>query len=268
MYFFSIFIFLFGLIIGSFLNVVICRLETGEDIVKSRSHCPKCGKVLKWFELFPVLSFCFLGGKCRYCGENISWQYPMVEAVTAFLFLFIFIYAPSELLNYAFFSLGYMLYIICYIFIVCALIIIFVYDLRHYIIPDKIIFPAIGAVILYQILAMGKNLSFMELVPFFLSAFGAAGFFLAVVLATRGKGMGMGDVKLAFLIGLLLGWPNILFALFFAFFSGAMVGIGLIIAGRKKMQSQIPFGPFLVGGTMVILLFGLNICFFLKNLAC
>ena len=229
---FPLFIFLFGLAVGSFLNVIICRLETKESIITGRSHCPKCGAVLKWLDLIPLISFLLQKGKCRYCKGKISLQYPIVELTTGLLFLLIF-----NWLN---------------IVIACFLIIIFVYDLKHYIIPDKIIFPAI-------LLALIFNWSNI------LSAVLASGFFLSLVLISKGKWMGLGDVKLAALMGLILGWPNICLALFLSFLSGAIIGLVLIALGKKTIKSQIPFGPFLSGATILIMLYSVSNLSFVDN---
>ncbi len=243
---FPILIFIFGLAVGSFLNVVICRLGTKEKILLSRSRCPHCGVVLKWYELIPVFSFLIQKGRCCYCHKKISWQYPLVEISTGSLFLLVVlnevIIIQDSLLAFR---------ITFNLIIVCFLIIIFVYDLKHYLIPDRIVFPAIGIALLYSLFFV-PNLLF----SYILSAFGAAGFFLLLFLITRGKGMGLGDVKLAFLMGLILGWPNILLALFLSFLSGAVVGIFLIVLGQKGLKSQIPFGPFLSGTTLIVLLYG------------
>jgi len=239
-------IFIFGLAIGSFLNVVIFRLGTNESILVGRSHCPKCGAILKWYDLIPALSFLIQKGKCRYCEKKISFQYPIVEIITGFLFILILSkFGLDSLITY------YLLLISCF------LIVIFVYDLKNYLILDKIVFPAIIIVLFYQIL-MGNFLN-----PF-LSALLASGFFLSLVLISKGKWMGMGDVKFAILMGLILGWPNILLALFLSFFSGAIIGIVLILFNKKGFKSQIPFGPFLVGSTILIMLYGeyLNIWYY------
>ncbi len=245
----SIFIFIFGLAVGSFLNVVICRLRTKEKILLSRSRCPQCGVVLKWYELIPVFSFLIQKGKCCYCHKKISWQYPLVEISTGLLFLLI--------VNK--FGLG--LPITYYLLLItCFLIIIFVYDLKHYIIPDRIVFPAIGIALvnLGVRLPLWESYSqiYSQIYNSFLSAILASGFFLSLVLISRGKWMGLGDVKLTFLMGLILGWPNILLALFLSFLSGAIIGIFLIVFGQKGLKSQIPFGPFLSGATLLVLLYG------------
>lgn len=226
--YFSFLVFVFGLIVGSFLNCVIYRLEQGESFLKGRSFCPFCKHTLLWQDLIPVFSFVFLKGKCRYCQQKISLQYPLVEIATALLFLLIF--------NFQFSIFNFI--------IVPFLIIIFVYDLKHYIIPDKVIYPAI-------IIAGIFNFQFS-----ILSAIGAAVFFAAIVLVSYGRWMGIGDIKLAFLMGLILGFPNILVALFLSFFIGAIIGIGLIISGKKKLKSEIPFGPFLVAGTIIAMFVG------------
>jgi len=238
--------FIFGLIVGSFLNSVIYRLEQGQGFVKGRSFCPNCKYQLSWQDLIPVFSFLLLRGKCRYCQKSISWQYPLVELSTGLIFLLI-----------------YNLQFTIYNFIIAPfLIIIFVYDLKHYIIPDKIIYPAIAIVFVYDLLKS----NFQWKSDFLLSALGAAGFFLAIVLISRGKGMGIGDIKLAFLMGLFLGWPNIIAALFSAIFLGAIMGIALIISGKKTLRSEVPFGPFLTAGTFLALFWGGKIINFYLNL--
>ena len=241
-------VFVFGLAVGSFLNCVIYRLEKNESFLKGRSYCPHCKHILGWKDLIPVFSFLILKGKCRYCHQKISLQYPLVELSTAIIFLFIWLkfYAIAQNFNLFF-----------YLIISCFLILIFVYDLKHYIIPDKIIYPAILIAFLYNILYSYFTLR----TPYFIlnsiySALGAAGFFLLIFLISKGKWLGFGDVKLAFFMGFFLGFPNILVALFFAFFSGAIIGIGLIISGKKTLKSEVPFGPFLVAGTFITLFLG------------
>ena len=229
-------IFLFGLIMGSFLNAVIYRLDSGESIVKSRSHCPKCGHVLAWYELVPIFSFVIQGGKCRECKGSISWQYPMVELATAILFILVLYYNLPLLYTLTISSL---------------LIVIFVYDLKHYIIPDKIIYPAILVSGIFVWQHATYNIQYT-----IYAAIGASVFFAAMFFASRGKWMGFGDVKLAFFMGLFLGWPDILVGLFAAFMLGGIIGMGLIAYGKKTMKSQVPFGPFLVTGTFIAMFLG------------
>ncbi len=248
---FSIFIFLFGLSVGSFLNCVIYRLA----LPKGRSFCPHCKHKLSWQDLIPVFSFLILRGKCRYCKKPISPQYPLVEIATAILFVLIFWILDFELgLTFGF-----------WILISCFLIIIFVYDLKHFIIPDKVIYPAIIIALIFnfQFLIFNQFSIFNSLI---LSAIGASAFFLLIVLISRGKWMGIGDIKLAFLMGLFLGFPYILVALFFSFLIGAIIGIGLVLAKRKTLKSEVPFGPFLVTGTFIALFWGQKIIQWYLNL--
>jgi len=237
-----ILIFILGLSVGSFLNVVICRLKTKETIIFNRSYCPKCRVILKWYDLIPVLSFLLQRRRCRYCKKKISWQYPVVEISTGLLFCLIFN------LQFTIFNLIY------YFIIISFLIIIFVYDLKHYIIPNRIVYPGIIISLLYLLF-----IAYDSLFLYLLSAFIASGFFLALVLVSKGKWMGLGDVKLAFLMGLILGWPSILLALFLSFLSGAVIGVGLIVFGKKGFKSQIPFGPFLAGSTILIMFYNLHL---------
>ncbi len=288
---FYLFIFLFGLIIGSFLNVVIFRLETGETIINSRSRCPHCGHILAWYDLIPVLSFLTLGGRCRHCGKPISAQYPLVELATGILFVIIFnfqfsIFNEFSISNFQFLNtisnpnfFYFLLSTFYFLFIISSLIVIFVYDLKCYIIPDKVVYPAIAISFIYQLSNVlkfihldlfvwlcqiprsGKNLKFeienlTTLFNPFAAAFLAAGFFLGIVILSRGRGMGGGDVKLAFLMGLILGWPKILAALFLAFTAGAICGIILVIIKKKTLKSEVPFGPFLVAGTIAVMFWG------------
>jgi len=229
--FYYLFIFILGLAVGSFLNCVIYRLETGGSFLRGRSFCPHCKHLLGWPDLIPVLSFLILKGRCRYCHQKISPQYPLVELATGILFAATLYFTGVELL---------------YFIIGGFLVVIFVYDLKHFIIPDKVIYPAIA-------IAAICNFSAWP------SALGAAAFFGAIVLISRGKWMGVGDIKLGFLMGLILGFPNILVALFLAFLIGAIIGVGVIISGKKTLKSEVPFGPFLVTGTIISLFWGQKI---------
>src|SRR3989344_1404069 len=236
---FYFFIFFLGLVVGSFLNCVICRLERGESFLKGRSYCPRCKHQLSWPDLIPVFSFIILRGRCRYCSQKISWQYPLVEIAAGLLFIL------------EFWKFGFVLDFGFWILISCFLVVIFVYDLKHYLIPDKVVFPAIAIALLWALLAPGKQQPGV-----IYSAAAAAGFFASVVLISRGKWMGVGDIKLAFLMGLIFGFPDIVAALFLAFFFGAIMGMGLIMLGKKKLKSEVPFGPFLVAGTLLSLFWG------------
>ena len=274
-----IFVFIFGLCIGSFLNCVICRLEQKKSL-NGRSFCPYCKHTLRWLDLIPVFSFLFLKGKCRYCKKKISVQYPLVEVATGLIFLIIFNFhclLPvgffsifNEFLIIQFFNLFFLFYVSS------ALIIIFVYDLKHYLIPDKVLFPAIVIAFLYRILEfLILNWGLIEnwklkiensalLLNYFYAIIIGSGFFLAIFLFSRGAAMGFGDVKLAVLMGLVLGFPNILVGLFLAFFFGAIIGVILMVFPfgaaqgkyKKGLKSEIPFGPFLIAGTFIAIFWG------------
>ncbi len=267
-------IFIFGLIIGSFLNVVICRLKTNEDVTRTRSHCPHCGQILSWWELVPIVSFLFLRRRCWHCRKLLSWQYPLVELGTGILFIIFFWWLGGSLINWwlagpkifiwSIFELAY------WFFMVSVLLVIFVYDLKHYLIPDSLIGLGSAAALFFslaKVFYFGGDSLFLDFIPLelnawqpflgnLLAALGAGGFFGLIVLITRGRGMGRGDIKLAFLMGLILGWPKILVALFLAFLGGATLGLILVALGRKNLKSALPFGPFLVSGTILAVWLG------------
>jgi len=229
------FIFFLGLCVGSFLNVLAYRLPHSLPIT-GRSFCPRCKKKIPWYDNLPLVSFVFLGGKCRFCHSPISFQYPLVELVTGILFAFVFFnFYPHLIL------------VLYYLFLICCLIIVFVSDLRYQIIPNEAVYPAMLVSFLY---------SFPRTSYFLLAAIGAGLFFLALHFLTRRRGIGMGDVKLSFLMGLVLGYPQVLVALYLAFLTGAATGVILILTGRKRFGQHIPFGPFLATATVTALFWG------------
>lgn len=237
------FLFIFGLIIGSFLNVVIYRLNSGEGVVRKRSNCPHCHHQLNWSDLIPVLSFIFLKARCRYCQKPISWQYPLVELFTALIFVLGYLIIqgqPSGL------SLSLL---VLYIFS-SFLIVIFVYDLKHYLILDRVSLSAFLAALILNLLS-GKSL-----INLLAASSLAAGFFLLQFVVSKGKWIGGGDLRLGLVMGAMLGWPNILVALSLAYLSGAVIGLALIVFKKKKLDSQIPFGTFLTAATLTTLLWG------------
>ncbi|MBI5123610.1 prepilin peptidase [Candidatus Roizmanbacteria bacterium] len=240
-----LFLFVLGICIGSFLGVVIDRLPREESIWRGRSYCEYCKKKLTFIDLVPLFSFIFSRGKCRYCHKKLSWYYPIIEATAGILFVFvgfnINIFHPVEF--------------VYYLFIVSALISIFFIDLKYGIIPLPIVLSALLAALIFVIL---NNQSLI--IGNFLSAIGAFSFFLALFFITRRKGIGFGDVIYVFLMGFLLGFPGIILGLYIAFLSGAIVSLILIAVKKKKFKgSTVPFGPFLVFGTLVGLFFGQSI---------
>lgn len=251
-------LFITGLFVGSFLNVVIDRTPRKETIVKGRSYCEFCKKELTWYDLIPLLSFIFLKGECRYCHKKLSLYYPVTELVTGVLFVltYLFIIHNSEFkIQAGVFNPKSLISLAYYLFIVSGFIIIFFEDLRHGVIPDKIVFPAVAVSFLYLFFFNQQSL----IINLF-SGFGAFLFFLILYLATKGKGMGFGDVKLALLLGLVLGFPGIVLALYLAFLTGAFAGLILIIWKKKaSIKDAIPFGPFLIGTSLVSLFLGSQI---------
>jgi len=244
-------IFLIGLFVGSFLNVLADRLPREESVVKGRSHCEKCKKKLAWFDLIPLLSFLILKGKCRYCKVSLSFYYLAVELITGILFILttFFVFNGQQFSIFNFQLLPSLTY---YLFIVSCLIAIFFADLKYGIIPDKIVFPAILVSFLYLFI---NHSSFI--INHLFSALGACLFFLFLFLITKGRGMGFGDVKFAFLMGLILGFPKIVVGLYVAFLTGAIVGCILIVWRKKKIfGTAIPFGPFLAVGTLAAIFYG------------
>lgn len=220
--------FLLGLSIGSFLNVLIYRLPKNESLF-GRSYCDHCKKELSWYDLIPLLSFVLLRGKCRYCKKPIDPLISVVELTTALLFVSVFLKFPIISDPKLWFHL----------FFVSVLLVIFFTDLKYEVIPNKIIYPAILISLLF--IALNSNP-----INHILSGIGAFLFFLILSLVTRGKGMGGGDTKLALFLGLVLGFPNIVFSLYLAFLTGGFLSLILILWKKKRFKGDtIPFGPFL-----------------------
>jgi len=240
--------------VGSFLNVVILRYNTGESIVKDGSRCFICGNKLKWHELIPIFSFIAQKGKCRNCKSKISIQYPIVELLTGLIFLLIFNFnflILNQFSNFLIFKLFY------YWIIASLLIVIAVYDFRHQIIPNFFVYS-------FNILAFLNLFGIWSLefgifkTWYFLAGIIFFSFFGLFWLISKGKWMGLGDAKLALGIGWLLGFSKGLPALMLAFWIGAAVGIFLLIFFKKSynIKSKLAFGPFLALGTLIAFLFG------------
>src|SRR3989338_7846665 len=244
MFFWLLVIFIIGTAVGSFLNVVIDRTIRRETIL-GRSYCDHCKATLSSIDLIPVVSFVGLGARCRYCRRPISWQYPAVEAVTGGLFVLSF-YALS--VNNPFEITKFLLYL----FLVSVLVVVATVDVKFSLIPTSLVFLASFVSLFYNYFFLRSDL-FVEHV---FAAFGAGIFFLAIVLLTRGRGMGEGDVILGFLIGMVLGFLEMILAVFLAFSLGAIVAIILLFLGKKRFGQTIPFGPFLVCGFLLSLFWG------------
>lgn len=245
--------FIFGACIGSFLNVVIWRLPR-EEKLNGRSECPNCHHQLAWYDLIPVFSYLFLRGRCRYCQTKISPRYWMIELITASLFaLATVVFFPTQNLDY--------ILLLKLFFVIAVCIAVFVIDLEHYLILDKVIFPAIAGVLLFNLaldlFSHHRLLQLSSLTMSGLLAAAIAGIFFWLLWAiSKGRWMGFGDVKFAVLMGLILGFPVIFIGLFLSFILGSLVGLPLVILGKKGLSSQIPFGTFLTISTIIALFWG------------
>lgn len=266
-----LFVVLVGLIAGSFVSVLIYRIPKGESIVFRRSHCRSCQRALGVVDLIPVVSFLLQNGRCRYCKATISPVYPIIEIVTALLFMlaywlsFITYNAPPVLqaITFLYFAI---------LFVIFAAL--FFIDLFELLLPDVLVFSALLLVFLYNLvlhsvevfvfqssndILRGASLLLASLKPFsvgLLAGFLVALFFFLLIIVTRGKGMGGGDVKFALVMGAVTGWPKLLAALFLAFFLGAVVSVVLLLLRKKHFGQTIPFGPFLIIGTLLTLVWG------------
>jgi leader peptidase (prepilin peptidase)/N-methyltransferase len=265
---FYLLIFLFGTAIGSFLGVVCDRIMNGESILKGRSHCDHCRRKLGPIDLIPVFSFLLLGRKCRYCHKPLSWFYLVIELVTGIIFL-LATFTVFQLSQTLVTDIDYYFLAIYYLVLLSTMIAIFFIDLRNGIIPFKLVGFATAFTLFWYLLLPSLYFSPLEkqlfgldssFITVALSALGAAAFFFLLFYFTKGRGMGFGDVVYAFLMGLTLGWPRILLGLYIAFLSGAVISLLLILFKKKKLKGgTIPFGPFLVCGNILSLLWGTNL---------
>jgi len=246
-----VFIFLLGLAVGSFLNVCIYRIPLPDVSIHSprRSFCPECNETIKVHDNIPILSYLILWGKCRYCKARISVIYPLVELATGTLFLLMF------------YHFGLTLEFLLALAFIAVLLPISVIDARLYIIPNVIIATGlILGVILVCAIAYQRADVWYLLTRLIGAVTGGMALWLIAVIGSailRKKAMGGGDIKLMALIGLFLGaWPQLVMVIAFSALSGAIVGSALILSGRKSRQSPIPYGPFLAGAAVLVLLWG------------
>lgn len=260
-----LYISILGFIVGSFLNVLIDRLPQGENPFKGRSHCDYCKKKLSFFDLIPIVSFLFLGGRCRICRKKLSWQYPIIELLTGFIFLFLFSFVfdiqpagflESQIFHFQLFSNTLFQYIFLLI-IFSSFLVLFIADAKYQILPDEMIISSIFGAIAY-IVATNQSL----LMHFLAASFGFLLFFMIYIGAKKflkKEGMGFGDVKFAFVLGLFLGFYNLIIALYVAFLTGAIVSTILILGQKKRLGQQIAFGPFLILGGITAFFYGSHI---------
>jgi leader peptidase (prepilin peptidase)/N-methyltransferase len=245
------FLFIFGTAIGSFLNVLIDRLPNERSIM-GRSHCDHCKHVLNWYDLFPLVSFILLKGKCRYCNNKIPSVIPLIELITGVSFVFIWLFLGTAILE----KVSYMVFI-------AGVIVVFFADAKYKIIPDSMHIVLIAA-------TTGLHL-FRESSPPGLLDGLIAGVVVALPLLflnliTKGKGMGFGDVKLGFVIGYTFGILGGFLVLYIGFVTGAVAGVFLIMMHRTKLKQTIAFGPFLVLGMIVMLFWGEYIIGLMKRI--
>lgn len=288
--FFLIFAGLLGLATGSFINVLTLRWQPDKDnkiskILTGRSHCLSCGKTLRWFEIIPLISFLVLRGRCRYCHKKLSWQYPLIEGLTSLVFIgltwqilklnFFYYYLLSDPRS----NFWAIAAIILWYFYAAVLISLATIDFRHYLLPDRLIFPTMGISFLanlsFYFLSTTPNNAFpkfglnflgpyaniinVHFNPFISSLLGAivlSAFLFLIYALSRGKAMGFGDVKLAALIGLMLGLVGGIAALVFAFVWGAIISLIIVLTTKKKLKDPVPFGPFLTLGVASVIFLG------------
>ncbi|HJX29212.1 MAG TPA: prepilin peptidase [Thermoanaerobaculia bacterium] len=243
----AVYVTLLGLIVGSYLNVVIHRVPLGLSTVRPRSRCPVCGTMIGARDNVPVLSWVFLRGRCRSCGTPISWRYPLIEAAAGGLFL-------ACLLRF-----GFTLHALTAAVFAALMLALAMIDYDHMLLPDRITWPGIAVGLAAQLwgplVGLGSALVGVAL---------GAGILLAVWclwwLVRREEGMGLGDVKMLALVGAFLGWTGVLVTLFFATLTGSIVGISLMRAGGPEggmtMRSKLPFGVFLAIAGVIALFFG------------
>ncbi|AEE96331.1 prepilin peptidase [Mahella australiensis] len=238
-----IFIFLFGTVIGSFLNVCIHRIPKGLSIAYPPSYCPKCGQRIKPYDLIPVVSYAILGGKCRHCKEPISIRYPIVEALTGIAFV-------VSALTY-----GYSIELLYSLALVSSLMIISFVDIDEGIILDAALIPIVAVGIIAVAVDPSGTWQYAALGALVGACIIGTIYILSLIILKK-EGMGIGDIKLMAAVGTLLGWQRTLLAFFIGVYIGAIAGIIMIALKKKDMASEIPFGPFLSIGTAISWWFG------------
>jgi prepilin signal peptidase PulO-like enzyme (type II secretory pathway) len=258
LYFFIIVSLLFGAVIGSFTNCFVWRLHENETLW-DRSYCPKCRKMIAWFDNIPVISFLVLRGHCRRCEKKISWQYPIVEITTACLFALSFFIVATKYLgggdwldNLYLLSVNqFVLELAKYWLMIFVLTVIFIYDGRWYLIPDKVVLP--GALLVF-----GLNLFLgYDWLPLILCALIGGGFFLLQFLVSQGKWIGGGDIRLGILLGCATGrYDELLLAILLTYCLGSIVGILLVIFGKKEWSSKVPLAVFAAPALLATLFWG------------
>lgn len=282
--------FTLGTVLGSFIKAIADRSLTDRSFL-GRSYCEKCKHLLSWYDLLPLFSSLYLKGKCRYCKKKIGKEYFIVELLSGFLFAFLFWHHFQTLpdFNEPYKVTVFFFELLFKVFVVLVLSIITLTDIKEMLIPDRIVIPSIivatTSLILVTVYKVWYLYYFLSndslgqyLIPPYsdyfqrhayylsepligsvLSGIVIGMFFLLLVLITRGRGMGGGDIKLGAFIGIALGFPNSIFAMMLSFITGAAFSIILILLGKKHFGQTIPFGPFLVLGSLITMFYGNDI---------
>jgi prepilin signal peptidase PulO-like enzyme (type II secretory pathway) len=271
----AILLFVFGVAVGSFLNVVSLRYRDdkfllSQGVIGGRSRCPHCKTALGWFELIPLLSFLLQRGRCRSCGAKISFQYPLVEFLSGLIFVFV----PSRLVSQGLVisSASHLLLSTFWVLVFLTLLLISLIDLRLGIIPDEanVFLLFLGFLIILftpPYFASGQGSFFGPYSPFFgswgsiwprhiLAALLMGAFFGFLIYFTRGRGMGVGDLKLGIPLGFIFGWPDIVLIICASFIIGSLAGLYVIAFKNKSLKSSLPFGPFLAAAAAITFFFG------------
>jgi leader peptidase (prepilin peptidase)/N-methyltransferase len=251
-----IIVFIFGSIWGSFSNVCIHRIPDNISVVQGRSHCPSCKKMINWYDNIPLISFIILKAKCRSCSTKISSKYFLVELISAISFVFIF------------YLFGFSLTTLLLFILSISFIIIFFIDLKHFIIPNEITYPLM---VIGFIKSFDPNLN-MDLFPNFMNSligglFGYMIIWLIIFIYKKlrdKEGMGLGDAKLLSVIGFWFGWVSIPFVIFFSSTVALLSALPDLIKNKKNLSSQIPFGPYIIIGCLMFLVFNEQIKLYLN----
>lgn len=272
---------LLGLVFGSYASATVWRLRArqlvedkaqgeevndkeyrqlktlaGRSFKEDRSQCLRCGHELRWYDLIPLVSWVSMGGKCRYCRKPIGWAEPIIEGVVALLFLLSYIFWPFQFVVFADVCL-----FILWLTVLVLLAILFLYDLRWYLLPDRVVYPLIAVSACYALISVFIAGDFAGAVAsLLLSLVILSGIYLALWLFSKGRWIGFGDVKLGFALGLLLGeWPLALMTLILANLIGCLIVLPGMMAGKIGRKTHVPFGPLLITGALITMLWGREI---------
>ncbi len=243
-YFYYFLVFVFGLMVGSFLNAWIWRTRENLSIVSGRSMCPRCRKQILWYDNIPLISCFLLKRKCRHCQEKISWQYPAVELAMGILFLLVAYLRKGE-------NTFVTLEMLRDLGIVFFLVFIFIYDLKYKEILDMAVLPL---TIIVYLASVAENWQTWQ--SMIIGAAIGAGFFFVQFFISNGKWIGGGDIRLGLLMGVILSWPNIIVGLILAYVLGAVISLTQVVLKKKNLESETPFGTYLTVATFIVMFWG------------